>query len=245
MIATIQKSKFVVCIKIFFLSIILMITGCFPDKSSLRNQETQQNLSPQQVLENLIAGNKRFLSNTPLHRGDLQIKSAQASKLGQFPKAVVLACMDSRSIPEIIFDLSVGDIFTLRVAGNIVNKEMVGSIEYATKYAGAKLIVVMGHMQCGAVEAACKGIKDGNLSYIIDAITPAVNDIASQSAKDCDDTSFVTKIAWQNVRNMIQLILQESPVIAEMVARKEIAIVGAMHDLALGVVNFDFTNVIN
>ncbi len=237
----IPKNKHILYTTIFFLSIILL-PGCFSDnKPSLLDQETQQNLTPKQVLDNLIAGNKRFLANAPLHRADLQMKGAKASKMGQFPKAVILACMDSRSIPEIVFDQSVGDIFTLRVAGNIVNKAMLGSIEYGTKYAGAKLIVVMGHTQCGAVEAACKGIREGNLPSIIDVITPAVTKIASYEKKDCSNTTFVTQIARQNVHNMMQMITKESPVIAQLVANKKVAIVGAMHDLASGVVTFDFT----
>ena len=239
MMKPIQKNKLVVCIQAFFIVTILLVTGCSTDTPS-QNQEPVQNLSPKQVLDDLIAGNKRFLSNSPLHRNDLQIKGAEAAKLGQSPKIVILACMDSRSIPEIVFDQSVGDIFTLRVAGNIVNKAMVGSIEYATKYAGAKLIVVLGHTKCGAVEAACQGIRDGNLSAIIDVIEPAVQDVSSQSEKNCDDNAFVTKLARQNVYNMMQLILKESPVVADMIARKELAIVGGMHDLRSGVVNFDF-----
>ena len=237
-----MQNKFSLLLRTSLLFIILVMPGCTPDKSTLLDHETQQNMSPDQVLHNLIAGNKRFISNTPLHRSNLQIKGAKASEVGQFPKAVILACMDSRSIPEIIFDVSVGDIFTLRVAGNIVTEAMIGSMEYGTKYAGAKLIVVLGHTQCGAVQAACKGVKAGNLPYVINPIVPAVDTIASRStSKNCDEDSFVTQIALQNVHNMMQLIIQKSPVIKELIASKEVAIVGALHDLASGVVKFEFT----
>ena len=137
--------------------------------------------------------------------------------------------MDSRSIPEIVFDQSIGDIFALRIAGNIVNKEILASMEYGTKYAGAKLIVIMGHTQCGAVEAVHKGVRGGSLSPIIDII---------RVAQEQKPESSIDNLALRNVDNMVQRVVEESAVIREMVANKEVVLVGALYDLESGVVKF-------
>ena len=168
--------------------------------------------------------------------------SQQASKQGQFPKAVILACMDSRSVPEIIFDQSIADIFTLRVAGNVINDEMLASFEYATKHAGAKLIVIMGHTQCGAIQAVCEGGLSGNLESLAHAIEPAVDMIKKQTSDepiDCRNTNTTTIIAMQNVRNMKSRIVDESKVIKKLISEGEIKIVGALHNLETGVVTFE------
>ncbi len=226
----------------FFLFSLLLITGCTSEKLGLLDQETQQAMSPEQVMKNLIAGNERFRANTPRQRKSLQLMGAKASERGQFPKAVILACMDSRSIPAIIFDQSIADIFTLSVAGNVVNNDMLASMEYATKYVGVKLIVIMGHTHCGAIVSACTGVQGGNLSYVLDAIQPAVKAVVDKSKREqaCDDTAVITNIALQNVENMMQLVMQGSPIIRDMIARKEIALVGALHDLESGIVSFKF-----
>jgi carbonic anhydrase len=242
-----EQSKLLIIIKVMCLFSVVIITGCVSEKLGLFDKEKQQEMTPAQVLQDLIAGNERFRSDVPLKRDSLQAMSAQASKIGQFPKAVILSCMDSRSIPELVFDQSIADILTLRVAGNVVNKDMLASMEYATKYLGAKLIVIMGHTHCGALKAACKDVQGGNLSYVLDAIQPAVNGIEHTSKQErvCDDASVITDIALQNVVNMMQLVVQESTIIRDMIARKEIAIVGALHDLESGIVSFKFSKGLN
>jgi carbonic anhydrase len=238
-----EQGRFLIIRNAFYLFSILILTGCVLEKHDLFDKKNQQKMSPGQVLQDLIAGNKRSCSNVRLKRGSLQAKGAQASRVGQSPKAVILACMDSRSIPEIVFDQSIADIFTLRVAGNVVNKDMLASMEYATKHVGTRLIVIMGHTHCGAIKAACKDVQGGNLAYVLDAIQPAVKakKYKSKQYSLCDDTSVITEIASQNVANMMQVVLQESTIIRDMIARKEIAMVGAIHDLESGIVTFKFS----
>lgn len=221
---------------------IAIYAGSFYFKKSPRifDEEQQQNMSPKQVLQDLIDGNKRFYTNKPLKRKSLMIKSQQASEWGQFPKAVILACMDSRSIPELTFDQTIADIFTLRVAGNVVNQEILASLEYATKHSGAKVIVVMGHTQCGAIKAVCAGGLSDNLVSLERAIEPAVATIRKENEQfNCSDSETITAIAWQNVRNMMQAVLKGSPVIKELVAQGSVKLVGALHDLESGVVTFE------
>lgn len=199
-------------------------------------------MTPDQVLQDLIDGNKRFYSNAAIERYSPVALSKKASEQGQFPKAVILACMDSRSIPEIVFDQSVGDIFTLRIAGNVVNDEMIASLEYATKHSGSKLIVIMGHTQCGAIQAACKEVTVGYLQALVHAIEPAVAMVKEQSPEqelDCDDATTINNIAWQNVRNMRARVIQKSATIRELLSQGKIKIVGALHNLETGVVTFE------
>jgi len=233
--------RFVIIRSICLFSL-LILAGCDSEKRGVLDQKTQQAMSPEQVLQSLIAGNERFRESEPLNRGSLQELGMQASEMGQFPKAVILSCMDSRSIPEIVFDQSVADIFTLRVAGNVVNKDILASMEFATKYSGSKLIVIMGHTQCGAIVSACRGIEDGNLKYLLNEIQPAVKDILHTSDHEgaCDNTEIITNITLQNVENMMQQVLEGSQIIKEMISRGEIAMVGALHDLYSGTVSFKF-----
>ncbi|MBT4855920.1 carbonic anhydrase [bacterium] len=203
----------------------------------LFSKNDQQKKDSAQVLEDLIEGNKRFCSNTPLNRESLQKLGAQASKVGQFPKAIVLSCMDSRSIPEIVFDQSIGDILTLRVAGNVVNKDILASIEYAIKHVGVKLIVIMGHTGCGAIATALEGTQGENLSHLLGAILPAVKAQASQSNQE---GSIVTDITLQHVQNMVERSVEESSVLRDMITQKKVNIVGALHDLESGSVGFKY-----
>ena len=165
-----------------------------------------------------------------------------AKNQGQFPKAVVLACMDSRSVPEIIFDQSIADIFTLRVAGNIVNNDMLASLEYATKYSGSKLIVIMGHTHCSAIKAVCEGNLIGNLQSLACAIDPAVKTVKKQNQDkqlDCNDNNTTKDITLQNVRNMISRVIKGSDIIQALLTKGTIKIVGALHDLESGIVTFE------
>ena len=224
------------------LLICMMGRVAYCEKRSLFSAKQQRKITPDQALKDLIAGNKRFCAHSSKICSSLLKLSKKASKRGQFPKAVILACMDSRSIPEFIFDQSIADIFTLRVAGNVVNDDIFESMEFATKYAGAKLIVVMGHTQCGAIKAACECVTSGNLKSLVEAIRPAVAHVKKQNSDeqiDCNDDATLKAVALQNVRNMKAHIIEKSPVIREMLEKGEIRLVGALHDLRSGVVTFE------
>lgn len=233
------KISYTIC---FLIVAIVVFAGSFYlYEPRIFDKEQQMYTTPKQVLQDLINGNKRFYTNTPLKRHSLVVKSQKASKEGQFPKAVILACMDSRSIPELIFDQTIGDIFILRVAGNVVNKEILASLEYATKYSGSKLIVIMGHTQCGAVKAVCAGGLSGNLESLVHAIEPAIATIRKKihhEQLNCTDSEIVKNIAMQNVRNMIKHVLNGSSVVRELITQRTIEIVGALYDLESGVVTF-------
>jgi carbonic anhydrase len=223
-----------VCISVFAGSISFA-------KQRILDAKTQKMMTPDQALQDLINGNKRFYSHIKARRHSPLTLSQKASEYGQFPKAVILACMDSRSIPELVFDQSIADIFTLRVAGNIVNDAMIDSLEYATKHSGAKLIVIMGHTQCGAIKAVCDNVSNEYLEALIHAIEPAVTMIKVQSPNkqlDCSDDAVIKEIALQNVRNMKELVIKKSPVIRTLLAQGSIKMVGALHNLESGVVTF-------
>ncbi len=212
------------------------ITHCLFDAKQ------QRMMTPDQVLQDLIDGNKRFYSNNKKQRPSSLTLSKKAKNQGQFPKAVVLACMDSRSVPEIIFDQEIADIFTLRVAGNITNDDMIESLEYATKYAGSKLIVIMGHTYCNAIRVVCEGNLSGNFQSLAHAIDPAVETIKKQNPGkqlDCNDDNTTKDIAMQNVRNMISRVIKGSDIIQTLLTKGTIKIVGALHDLESGVVTFE------
>jgi carbonic anhydrase len=236
------NSKISYILGLLIAGIAVFASSFYFKKPHIFNKEQQKDMSPNQVLQDLIDGNKRFYSNTPLKRESLVAKSQKASVHGQFPKAVILACMDSRSIPEITFDQTIGDLFTLRVAGNVVNKDMLASLEFATKHSGSKVIVVMGHTQCGAIKAVCEGNLSGNLESLAHAIEPAIAIIQKQNPGqqlDCTNDLITKNIALQNVRNMIALVIKGSPVIRELISQGSIKIIGALHDLSSGVVTFE------
>lgn len=204
--------------------------------NSARSQEEQQVLTPYQALQKLKQGNERFLNDNQRQR-DLRAQKVSAEK--QYPFAILLGCMDSRGSPEIIFDQGIGDIFTQRIAGNIVNKDILGGLEYGTKVIGAKLIVVIGHTSCGAVAGACEQVKLGNLTTLLDKITPAVKQTNKlYPSMNCKDYKYVNKIAEQNVHNMITAIKNQSPIIADLIRTGQLGIVGGMHDIATGTITF-------
>lgn len=198
----------------------------------IQTSETQAQITPLTAIKKLQAGNQRFLDNKMRHR-DYALQTKTTAQEGQAPFAVILSCMDSRGSPDILFDQGIGDIFSLRVAGNILNKDISGSLEYATVVVGAKLILVMGHSKCGAVEASCKGIKLGNITSLLSKITPAVQKIKDSHALICNKET-VDRIAKQNVLNVMRAIPQESILIRNLKAEQKIAIVGAFHDLSTG-----------
>ncbi len=188
-------------------------------------EEIQQQMTPEEALNRLQAGNRRFVENQ-VERPDLS-EQVRASATGQYPFAAVLGCIDSRAPAELIFDQGIGDIFNARVAGNIVNEDILGSLEYACKVAGSKLILVLGHTACGAVTAACKQVELGNITALLSKITPAVNSFGNTSPE-------VDEVARQNVQLNIQRIKEESEILSEMESTGEIQIRGAMYDVATG-----------
>jgi len=196
--------------------------------------ETQAAITPDQAVQMLKDGNARFLSGATIERAlDQQV---QETASGQYPFAVVLGCIDSRVPVETIFDKGIGDIFTARVAGNIVNEDLLGSMEFACKLAGSKAVVVMGHTACGAVKGAIGKARMGNLTHLVQKIEPVVDDVATRM--DREDPAFVDAVAEANVNLTIDAIRAKSEVLAEMEAAGEIAIVGAMYDVASGQVRF-------
>lgn len=185
-----------------------------------------------------MQGNKRFLVKQKRPRQSLLL--AQLTSIqGQHPFAAILNCMDSRSIPEVIFDQGIGDLFVTRVAGNIASPAISASLQFATTIAGAKFIVVMGHTQCGAVQAACVGKATGQLKLLIANISPAVN-ITELKTKNnnCNDPTLINTIAKQNVLDQMHTILNNNNEIANLVKQHKVMLVGAMHNLSTGQVNF-------
>ena len=201
--------------------------------------ETQQQLTPQGALELLKEGNARFRENVKAQR-DLMQQVSETSD-GQWPLAVVLSCIDSRTSAELIFDQGIGDIFSARVAGNFINDDILGSMEFACKVAGAKLVVVLGHSHCGAVKGACDNVELGLLTGMLEKIQPAVDEVTSP-ADAADRTSanpdFVADVARTNVLRNVAGVTSRSEVLREMAESGSIQIVGGMHDLASGGVEF-------
>ena len=203
-------------------------------------QTKYQKITPNQsdlTLQRLEQGNMRFANGQPRqHNYGKQIKN---TKLQQKPEAIVLSCMDSRSIPELAFDQGVGAMFTIRIAGNVLNQDIIGSMEYGTKVVGAKLIIVLGHTRCGAVSAACNNTKLGNLTNLLQEIRPAVEMTKATFKKNsCDNPAFINTIAKQNVINMMKKITQDSEIIAKLVKARKVTIVGGIYNVATGKVTF-------
>lgn len=203
-----------------------------------QNKETQSSLSAIGALELLKAGNKRFLDKNSMER-DL-IEQVGLTTTGQYPFAAVVSCIDSRIPTEIIFDQGIGDIFNARIAGNFINDDILGSLEFACKLAGSKLIVVMGHTSCGAVKGACDDAKLGNLTQMLDKIKPAIEKVKTGPGEERNSSNleFVNKVAVVNVELTIDAIKRRSQVLNEMLNNGEIDIVGAMYDVGTGSVNF-------
>lgn len=201
------------------------------------NKELQQQITPEQALNILKEGNQRFVNNTRADRNLIQ--QVNDTREGQWPFAVVLSCIDSRTSSELIFDLGIGDVFNARIAGNFVNEDILGSMEFACKVAGAKLIAVVGHTKCGAVKGACDHVQLGNLTSVISKIEPAVEaETTVKENRSSANPEFVEKVSQINVRRTVQEILNRSEILREMVEKGEIGIVGGMHDLESGRVNF-------
>lgn len=200
-------------------------------------QVKQQQMTPQQALQRLKEGNQRFLTNKQVTRDYL--KQAYQSSYGQYPFAVVLNCMDSRSVPEFFFDQGLADLFTLRVAGNVLNDDILGSMEFATKAAGARLIVVLAHTSCGAVAGACSGVKLGHLTDVLDKIQPVIPmSMKELGTKNCSDPKLVDAIAKANALLVVKEIQKRSPILQALVKSKQVGIVAGLHDIKTGQVQF-------
>jgi len=200
-------------------------------------QEEQEKLTPDEVLQMLRDGNRRFASGT-LTRRDHSAQVRAAVK-GQFPKAMILSCVDSRVPVEDVFDRGIGDVFVARVAGNFENTDILGSMEFACKVSGAKVVLVLGHEHCGAVKAAIDEAVLGNITPMLENIKPAVDSVKGFSGeRSSANAEFVHKVAEQNVRLTIQDIRKRSPVLAEMEEAGEIKIAGALYDMDTGVIDF-------
>lgn len=192
----------------------------------------QDKLTATSVLEDFMEGNSRFVEGKTINFDHNALIAQTVS--GQYPKAVVLSCIDSRVPVETIFDQSIGDVFVARVAGNIINEDVLGSLEYSCKVAGSKLIIVLGHGACGAVKAACDHVELGNITALLDKIQPAVESSKTDGERNSSNSKFVEDVTIQNVQNSIDLIKKESPILSEMVSNDEIKIVGGIYNITNG-----------
>lgn len=200
-------------------------------------KEMQTAITPSMALELLKEGNKRFVSNLKVNRNLLQ--QANETSDGQHPFAVILSCIDSRTSTELIFDQGLGDIFSVRIAGNIINEDILGSMEFACKVAGSKIIVVLGHTKCGAVKGACDHVEMGNLTALLTKIRPAVDDeTQTKENRNSKNADFVENVAIINMERTVKSIMERSPILKEMILNGEIGIVGGIHDITTGHVSF-------
>ena len=199
-----------------------------------QTKEIQENITPAIAHNILVEGNRRFVENVKAQR-NLKSQVLETSK-GQFPFAVILSCIDSRVPAELIFDQGIGDIFSVRVAGNVVNEDVLGSMEYACKVAGSKIAVVIGHTKCGAVNAACQSVELGNVTALLNKIKPAVDELRQKdkvmSAADIED------VAVLNVKMSMERIRKESAILAEMERNGDIEILGGVYSVTTGEVTF-------
>ena len=201
------------------------------------NKESQSTMTPSMAIEILKDGNKRFVSNLKFNRNLLQ--QVNETRNGQWPFATVLSCIDSRTSAELIFDQGLGDIFSVRIAGNIVNEDILGSLEFACKLAGSKFIVVLGHTKCGAVKGACDHVEMGNLTALLSKLQPALDEeIVTKEDRHSTNNEFVENVASINVRRTVNDVMQRSPILNEMIQSGEIGICGAMYNVETGVVDF-------
>ncbi len=202
-------------------------------------KETQTTMTPEKSLQFLVEGNERFQNNLKANRNLLE--QVNDTSDGQFPFATILSCIDSRVSAELVFDQGLGDVFSVRIAGNFVNEDILGSMEFACKLAGTKLIVVLGHTSCGAIKGACDHAEMGNLTKLIEKITPAVNAVlepADESLRTSKNLDFVNEVSKKNVELTMDRIHNESPILSEMEKNGEIKIIGAMYNINTGKVEF-------
>lgn len=237
---------------VVFLAALLAVTGCKSSNQSccsmascgmsgapamVQTKASQSAMTPAQALAELKAGNTRFVAGRPLKRNfPAQVKATTA---GQYPFAVVLSCLDSRQPIEIVLDQGIGDIFSARVAGNVLDDDILGSMEFACKVSGAKLISVIGHSNCGAIKGAVDDVQLGNLTGLLAKIKPAVDAVpADVQPRTTKNYAFVDQVSEANVKLVMQEIRERSPILRELLDKGEIALVGGMYDLTTGKVTF-------
>ncbi|MER2996990.1 carbonic anhydrase family protein [Pontibacter populi] len=201
-----------------------------------QTKETQAELTPQKAIDILVEGNKRFVNNLKANRNLLQ--QVNETSTGQHPFAIILSCIDSRTSAELIFDQGLGDIFSARIAGNVVNEDILGSMEFACKVAGSKLIVVLGHTKCGAIKGACDHVEMGNLTGLVKKIEPSVNSVETEGDRNSANSEFVEKVAEANVHRMLDEVQEKSDILRDMIEKGEIGIVGGMYCVETGAVEF-------
>jgi carbonic anhydrase len=200
-------------------------------------KEMQAAITPRIALELLKEGNKRFINNLKVNRNLLQ--QVNETSDAQHPFAIILSCIDSRTSAELIFDQGLGDIFSVRIAGNIINEDILGSMEFACKVAGSKFIVVLGHTRCGAVKGACDHVEMGNLTALLTKLQPAVYEEKTETEnRNSANDDFVEKVSVINVKRTVHAIIERSPILKEMIQNGAIGIVGGTYDITTGTVDF-------
>lgn len=202
-----------------------------------QSEKTQSNLTPDLAFQILKEGNDRFVKNIKANRNLLQ--QVNETKEGQYPFATILSCMDSRTSAELIFDQGLGDIFSIRIAGNILNDDITGSMEFATKVVGTKIILVLGHTKCGAIIGACNDVRLGKLTNVLDKIKPAIeSEVKTTTDRTGNNVSFVNNVTENNVHLTIKRIKQESNIISDLEKEGKIIIVGGVYEVETGKVSF-------
>ena len=200
-------------------------------------REMRDSLTPPQAIEVLRKGNERFVNNLKANRNLLQ--QVNETSDGQHPMAIILSCIDSRTSAELIFDQGLGDIFSCRIAGNVLNDDILGSMEFACKVAGAKVVVVLGHTKCGAIKGACDGVKMGNLTHLLGKIDDAIAlETETVGERNADNAAFVERVAELNVMLVKRQIRERSPLLTAMIETSDIALLGGMYDVDSGEVDF-------
>ena len=206
---------------------------------SASNNIDRNNLSPKDALELLIKGNQRFIKNEQQVKNLSEMREALIDN--QQPFAAILGCSDSRTAPETIFDQTLGDVFSVRLAGNVACRKAIGSLEYSCKYLGSKIIVVMGHSNCGAIKAACDNFEEGNITEITKLLQPAVSEETTtlDPERNSKNSQFVANVCFFNVKKQIQNIINQSDILRDLLDKKQIGIIGAVYNFASGQVEFD------
>lgn len=198
-------------------------------------KETQATVTPERALEFLLEGNQRFRENLRVNRNLLQ--QVNETREGQWPFATILSCIDSRTSSELIFDQGMGDIFSIRIAGNVINDDVLGSMEFSCRVAGSKLLVVLGHTNCGAIKGACDNVQLGNLSTLLNKIQPSVYfERTVRTDRTSKNPEFVQRVAELQVRRSLEAIIEQSLCLRQMIEAREIGLVGAMYDVTTGAV---------
>ena len=229
---------------VFVFGLVAAVAGCASGGACVKGADAgamtraeQVAMSPDEAIEMLKSGNARFVSGQGLWRDAIAQQKATAK--GQYPFAAVVSCIDSRSIPEVVFDQGIGDLFVPRIAGNYVQADILGCLEFATELSGAKVIVVLGHTECGAVKGACDHVEMGNLTTVMHALRPAVDGVPGWAGeRTSENPGFVLEVTELNVRLTTERIRRDSPIIKALEDQGRLRIVGAMHNISTGRVEF-------